>query len=417
MSVDLPLFEQTPKDSEPVTISQLNERIKFVLEDSFERVTVVGEIASFKHHTSGAFYFELKDESARISAVMFRNSAWSLDFVPQDGMKIVAEGKVTVFSKQGKYQIVVEKMREMGIGELMVKFRKLVDKLQREGLFDEVYKKPIPFLPKCVGVATSLSGAAIRDIVRILRGRSPKVKIVVRPTIVQGDKAPPDIVAAIKELDNHPGIDVMIVGRGGGSYEDLFVFNDEAVARAIFAARTPVISAVGHQNDYTIADMVADLRAATPTDAAQKVTTDVYDIIQTLDDRSDRLSDCIRNAARDARLRLDLMRRSLVLFAPSQRLSAMRRQTDDTAARFTAAINHLCRTCRNAMDLRRDSLYAMSPLNVLQRGYSIVRSDKGIVDSIAKVSVGDKIEVLLSKGSIGAEVLWATEIKDQRETQ
>ena len=255
-----------------VSVTQLNEYVRRTLasDPMLRGLSLRGEISNFKRHTSGHLYFSLKDENARIACVMFRQHAFGLRMQPRDGMRVVLDGAVSLYAQGGQYQFYAESMRPDGVGDLYLRFEQLKAELEREGLFDPSLKKPLPLLPRTVGVVTSPTGAAVRDIVSVSSRRNPGVHLLLCPASVQGDSAAGEIVRAIKTLDRLPEVDVIIVGRGGGSIEELWAFNEEAVARAIFACRTPVVSAVGHETDFTIADFVADLRAPTPSAAAER---------------------------------------------------------------------------------------------------------------------------------------------------
>ncbi len=407
----LPLFE-SGRDEAPLTVSQLTDRIKFVLEEDFRAVAVVGEIDSFKRHGSGHLYFELKDEEegsggrakAKISAVMYRRHAPLLRFEPANGLKVLAEGEISVYPPQGKYQLVVRRMTPFGIGEQELRLRRLKEKLLKEGLFDEERKKPLPFLPKGVGVATSESGAAVRDIVSILRARNPKANVYLRPTLVQGASAPSDIAAAVRELDAHPGVEVIIVGRGGGSYEDLMAFNEEEVARAVAGARKPVVSAVGHRIDTTICDLVADRAAATPTHAAQMVMPDVRELEAGLASLSERLAAAAALRIGRARSRLDALGRALRAAGPLQRLRTWQQRVDELAVRLNLAAGRRLQATRDMLGARGEKLKALSPLAVLERGYAIVRKEGAVVRDAASLEKGDEVEVSLARGGFTAAV-------------
>ena len=263
-----------------ITITELTRQIKFSLESSFPRVWVEGEISNFKQHTSGHLYFTLKDEGAQLSALMWRSRVANLTFQPEDGMKVIARGSITVYPPRGNYQLDVDQIQPLGLGELQLAFERLKQKLDAEGLFDAEHKKPIPEFPECIGLVTSETGAALQDIRSVLSRRHPSVEVVLAPVRVQGAGAAEEIADAIKYLNQYGGIDVLIVGRGGGSLEDLWAFNEEVVARAIYASKIPIISAVGHEIDFSIADFVADLRAPTPSAAAELVVRDRTELLE-----------------------------------------------------------------------------------------------------------------------------------------
>ncbi|MFA4985668.1 MAG: exodeoxyribonuclease VII large subunit [Candidatus Brocadiia bacterium] len=401
---DQPLFDPPANLEAPLTVSVLTARLKFILEDSFSSVKVVGEISSLKVHQSGHLYFELKDENARISAVMFRTAAKKLAFEPQDGLKVVAEGAVSVYEPQGKYQIIVERMSPVGVGEMQIRFRQLYEKLKREGLYDPSRKVPLPIIPKGIGIATSPSGAAIRDMLKIIAKRNPYVPVFIRPTVVQGSAAAEDICEALKDLDAFEAVDVIIVGRGGGSYEDLFVFNDERIARIMATIVKPVISAVGHEVDFTISDFVADVRAATPSDAAVKVTADISDILAQLDENGLRLAAGAANSCRQARVGLRHLYRSLRMSGPLGRLRTMTQRVDELSNRLGASMGALSSAFRARLDRAESKHSALNPLAVLGRGYAIVRMEGRVVSSVMQVSAGDSIDIALADGAVDAVV-------------
>jgi exodeoxyribonuclease VII large subunit len=307
------------------TVSDLTTEIRTVLEDSFAGVWVEGELSNFRHHSSGHMYFTLKDQESQIRAVMFRQQNRQLKFRPQDGLAILMYGEISVYEPRGEYQIVGEYMEPRGIGALQLAFEQLKERLQAEGLFDDSRKRPIPMLPGRIGVITSPTGAAIRDILQVLRRRFAGVDVLIYPVTVQGDQAAPEIVEAIRELNRRGGLDVLIVARGGGSIEDLWAFNEEVVARAIAASKIPVISAVGHQVDYTIADFVADLRAPTPSAAAELVVSKTDELAQRLDDLQARMSGAVRSRLDALIVRVGGLERHLRLLNPMERIRMRRR--------------------------------------------------------------------------------------------
>jgi exodeoxyribonuclease VII large subunit len=407
----------TPSSSERdqvFSVSQLTGRIKFVLEEDFADVKVIGEISGYKQHQSGHAYFELKDDKARISAVMFRNSVARLRFQPGDGQKVEVRGSVTVYEPQGKYQISVREMAPVGLGELELRFRLLKEKLQKEGLFGLERKKRLPQFPSTIGIATSPTGAALQDMLRILHSRHPGVKIVLRPCLVQGEKAPADIIAALADLDAHPEVDVVIFGRGGGSYEDLFVFNDEALVRAVAAMTKPTVSAVGHESDLTISDLVADHRAATPTDAAGTVVPRLADTYAFIDDTADRLASRAAEACARQRMVLNSLRSSLLLHGPLNRLRMHGQRLDHISDRLVLAAATRLRTTRAALASGRDRLEALSPTAVLTRGFSMVKQDGRIVRSSSEVTVGSELELTFGSGGAGARVTRVKAENDDR---
>ncbi|MEK7358066.1 MAG: exodeoxyribonuclease VII large subunit [Bdellovibrionota bacterium] len=412
--------------SEPdvISVSELNKYIRELLEGEFSLVWLKGEISNFKAHTSGHFYFSLKDSRAQISAVMFRGYNSQLRFRPEDGMEVLVRGKVTVYEPRGNYQIFCEVMEPVGAGALQKAFEQLKAKLQKEGLFDAARKRPLPALPRHIAIVTSPTGAAIRDMLNVLGRRFKGAQITLIPCKVQGDQAPKEIINAIEMANRLKDVDVMIIGRGGGSIEDLWAFNEEKVARAIAASRIPTISAVGHEIDFTIADFVADLRAPTPSAAAELVVKNAADLneriarmlrsirscmgqrLVTARDRvsqtSKRLVDPQRKL-QDAALRCDelLQRLQLAIFRELD-------QKDDVAGleqRLQTATRNVHIRKREALQKNMAVLDSLSPLKVLDRGFSMVVSSKGeIVTDAAALKAGDDVTVRMCKGSIEAKV-------------
>lgn len=391
----------------PLSVSELNDYARRLLSGDplLRSVQVSGEITGYKHHYSGHRYFSLKDESARVQCVMFRQSAMGLDFQPRDGMKVVVRGSASLFVRDGSYQLYVNFMREAGQGDLFARFEALKRKLQAEGLFDPARKRPIPLLPKCIGVATSETGAAIRDIIQITRRRNPNVGIVVAPCAVQGASAAGEIVRAIRRLDRSGQCDVLLVGRGGGSMEDLWAFNEEVVARAIAESRTPVISCVGHEVDFTIADFVADLRAPTPSAAAELAVPVLEDLRGSLNQMGTRLVQALGASQQLRRLRLDKICVNPVLSRPNETLILPRRQALELAeVRLRRALPLIHEKARIRLDRAALTLKAMDPSLVLQRGYAIVSNDRGIVRRPEDTAVGESVSIRLSKGELRAEI-------------
>lgn len=391
---------------EVYSVAQLNNYVKSLMDYdlTLKALFLVGEISNFKAHSSGHMYMTLKDDKSSIKAVMFRGNASKLKFMPSDGMKIIAFGSVSVFERDGAYQFYIENMQPDGVGSLSIAFEQLKEKLQKEGLFDTSAKKPLPKYPKTVGVVTSPTGAAFQDICNVLGRRWPMARIVISPALVQGETAPRSIVEAIEDLDASGKADVIIVARGGGSIEDLWCFNDERVARAIFDAKTPIISGVGHETDFTIADFVADMRAPTPSAAAEIVVPDVLaerDHIMQLTMRSQKL---MLNRISTLRTSLNLLTSRNVMQGPVALINERRLLLDNFVDRMNAAASAKVSGDRSNFVVLASKLDAFSPLKVLSRGYSITEGDKGVIKSVEDVSPGDKISIRLNDGTIRAEV-------------
>jgi exodeoxyribonuclease VII large subunit len=394
-------------DNKIFDVTELNEHIKDLLDsdDMLSRVYVRGELSNYKLYPSGHHYFTMKDADGSLRCVMFKGSAAKLRFKPENGMKVIAFGRVAVFPRDGAYQLYVNELTPDGVGDLYVAFEQLKEKLLKEGLFDERHKKPLPHFPKRIAVITSSAGAAVRDIIRVLGARWPLAKIIVLPVRVQGAEAPPEIVGAIKYANRFQLADLIITGRGGGSIEDLWAFNDERVARAIFDSAIPVISAVGHEPDVTIADFVADLRAATPSNAAELAVPDINDMRETLLNLELRTGQALRRELKTLRQRLDGYKQKRVLISPKNYIDDKRMLLDYTQGRLNAASQKKLTTARERYIRLAASLDAMSPLKVLGRGYAIARTPDGhVVKKASEVKSGDRIKVRLQKDEITATV-------------
>lgn len=386
-----------------LTVSQLTRMLKNLVEDSFPVLAVEGELSNYVHHSSGHRYFTLKDESSQLRCVMFRWQAERLDFRPSDGMKLVAVGNLTVYEAAGQYQLNVLRLQPLGRGELLARLEELKRKLAEEGLFDR--KRPLPAYPRCIGVATSPTGAAVRDIISVLTRRAPHVRIILRPTQVQGVSAAGDIVRAIEEL-NRTDAELIIVGRGGGSIEDLWCFNEESVARAIAASLLPVISAVGHETDITLADFAADLRAPTPSAAAEIAVRDASELRQLIKGYGIRLKQGVLARVDDLSLRVEAVRRGLSPERFLQNLLLREQRVDELTLRMknTAAFAFTGREAK--LDNLKARLRALNPSAVLTRGYAIVyrEEDNRIVTDSGMAESGTGLRVDLSRGSLRAVV-------------
>jgi exodeoxyribonuclease VII large subunit len=390
------------------TVTELTRGIKSLLERNYSSVAVVGEISNFRAHSSGHFYFTLKDAQAQIGAVMFRGSNRLLKFAPEDGLEVMVQGRVSVYEVRGNYQIIVESMEPKGLGALQLAFEQLRNKLEKEGLFAPERKRPLPFLPKTVGIVTSPTGAAIRDIMHVLRRRHPRIHILFSAAVVQGDEAAPDIVRAIQRQNEWGEAEVLIVGRGGGSLEDLWAFNTEKVARAIATSKIPVISAVGHETDVSIADYVADLRAPTPSAAAELAVPVVSELETTLENCLVLLMRRMRRIFETKRQELKYLRSHLK--DPKRRLEEMAQRLDDAIMRMTQRMSQIMEENRIHLSHLSEKLQALSPLSILSRGYSIVQkiikeNEPGpIVKDEMAVKAGDALAIRLHRGAIKAIV-------------
>lgn len=391
-----------------LSISQINEYIrgKMDMDPLLTGVAVRGEISNYKVYPSGHHYFTLKDESASLKCVMFKGSAVKLRFRPNNGMQVIAMGRITVYPRDGAYQLYCTTMALDGVGDLYAAFEQLKEKLAAKGLFDQSHKKPLPKLPGTIGVVTSSAGAAVHDILRVLRKRYPLTRVLLLPVRVQGVEAPGEISAAVHYANLHKLADVLIVGRGGGSIEDLWAFNDERVAYAIYDSDIPVISAVGHEPDFTISDFVADVRAATPSNAAELAVPDQLALRQLLDSMSDTFSNSFMKQLRTARMHLDLLSRSPALRSPTGYLDQKYRMLELLQNRMIAAQNNQIALKKQRYVAMTAKLDAMSPLKVLTRGYAMVQDEDGtVIRSLTQIELGDTVNIFLSDGDVSATVV------------
>lgn len=389
-----------------MTVSELNNHIKSLIEgDSLlARVSVKGELSNYKIYPSGHHYFTMKDADCAIRCVMFRGAASKLRFRPESGMKVTAVGRVSVYPRDGAYQLYATELVPEGAGDLQVAFEQLKAKLEAEGLFDRAHKKPLPPFPKTVAVITSGAGAAVHDIIRVMGKRWPMTKIVLLPVRVQGVEAPPEIVGALRYANRWRVADVIITGRGGGSIEDLWAFNDERVARAIYESDIPVISAVGHEPDVTISDYVADRRAATPSNAAEIAVPDALEVREALEGRDVRLLQAMRKKLEALSRRLDELGARPALGDPEVYLGNKRMALDYSRTALVAAYEKRLEAKGRAAATLAAKLDALSPLKVLERGYSIAQKDGQTLRRAADVAAGDSIDVRLPDGSLGCIV-------------
>ena len=390
-----------------LSVSQLNEYVRRLLagDPMLRSLRVQGEISGFKRYTSGHLYFTLKDEEACVSCVMFRSAAETLDFRPQDGQRVTIRGSASLYPQRGQFQLYVETMQREGVGELYMRFEALKRRLTAEGLFDQAIKKEIPAYPRVIGVATSPTGAVLRDIVRVARRRDPNISILLAPTSVQGAGAAGEIVHALEQLNRQGEADVILCGRGGGSIEDLWPFNEEIVARAIRASKIPVISCVGHETDFTIADFAADLRAPTPSAAAELAVPEAAALRAAIDGLLEGGAAAIEHRLTLERARLARLNASAALSMPS-RLLIERRETalERLTGRMTRAAQAMPQTKRARLDGLMRALNAVNPNAVLERGYAVVRQNGQAVTDASALDVGDLIDVTLKGGTLGARV-------------
>ncbi len=433
-----------------LSIAQINNYIKVMFDENIhlKKVYLKGEISNFKRHTTGHLYLTLKDDNSRISAIMFRSSASTLTFTPQDGMNVLVEGRISVYPMGGTYQIYIDKMEQDGLGNLYIKFEELKRKLQMEGLFAQSHKRPIPKYPKRIGIVTAPTGAAIRDILSTIKRRFPVCETILFPALVQGVSASPSVAKQI-EVANKYDIDLLIVGRGGGSIEDLWAFNEEIVARAIYNSRVPVISAVGHEVDFTIADYVADLRAPTPTGAAEmavptilevkndlktieikclnainskienlkhklkqqkenyilKNPTVLYDIkAQKLINIEDSLNKNIMKKLETSKLALEKYQTNYLLNNPQKILELKKSDLEKLTESLYNAQKYYLEKKENNIEMIIQTLKLLNPLNILDKGYSLVKKDDKIIKDIADVKENDNLNIILSKGKLNVIV-------------
>ncbi len=382
------------------TVSQVNQAIKLMFEEheAFRSLYVQGEISNYKAHSSGHRYLTLKDKDGVLSAVMFRSDAARLRFRPENGMKVVARGRISCYPKYGQYQMYISDMMPDGIGALTVAFEQLKQRLYEEGLFDAERKQSLPLLPRTIAIVTSPTGAALRDMLRILKRRFPLARVQVYPVLVQGKDAAADIAAAIAQVNQHAQADVIITGRGGGSLEDLWAFNEECVARAIAASRIPVISAVGHEPDVTISDFVADVRASTPSNAAEICVPDAAELRRWLRSAQAALYGDMQDLLKQKRVQLEAAEHRRSLRTPSGYIQDKRFALDQVTGRMQAEMVRQLGALRQDFVRQAAYLDAYSPLKVLARGYSVVTKDNTVIASSAKLRRDDEICIRFAKG-------------------
>ena len=389
-----------------VTVTQLNKYLKdkFDEDENLGAILVKGEISNFKNHYTGHLYFTLKDENSLIKCIMFKSYAERLAFKPKDGMKVMVFGAVSVFERDGVYQIYVKSMMEDGMGDLHEQFEQLKAKLEKEGLFDESHKKPIPLYPKVVGVLTSQTGAVIRDIINVSTRRNPNVYIRLLPVPVQGPGAAEKIAEKIRIMNEKKIADVLIIGRGGGSLEDLWPFNEEIVARAIYESELPVISAVGHETDFTIADFVADLRAPTPSAAAELAVPDVYELKQKINNYQNRCRMSLKKQVELMKLRYEKCMKSRVFTDPMRRIRDMDVTLDSYVQRLEMKIRAIQKDSQTSYVELVTKLDTLSPLKTLTRGYSLTEKDGKIIKSVTELKNDDEVKLRFVDGEKSAVI-------------
>lgn len=397
-----------PVEPKILTVSQLNFYVKSVL-DSDPRLNYVflcGEISNLTdHYRSGHIYLSLKDNKSVIRAVMFAGNARNLKFKPMDGMKVICRGRVTLYEATGQYQYYIEDMQPDGIGALYQAYEQLKEKLQSKGLFDQSHKKPIPYCPKTIGVITSPTGAAVQDIKNILTRRFPSVNIILCPVLVQGDNAAPQLIDAVNKLNEYDLCDTIIIGRGGGSIEDLWAFNDENLAYAIYNSHIPVISAVGHETDFTICDFVSDLRAPTPSAGAELAVPDRNEILQNLDAQRQYLSSLMDKKLIENNNVVSEMTTKLLSLSPDDKIAKLYNDLDFLSQKYENNSNRIFQNTANKIELLATKLESLNPVSILKRGYSVVTNNDKTVTSVKDVKNGDTLAINVTDGKIISKVI------------
>jgi len=386
------------------SVNELTQQIKLLLEDSFPVLWVEGEISNYKQHYSGHFYFTLKDEESQIACVMWKSRAQSLHFQIEDGLKVQIFGNLRVYAKSGRYQIDALMLQQAGVGDLQLRFEELKKKLLEEGFFNDEYKKPLPKFPKSIGVITSPTGAAVQDIINVLHRRFPIVNITVFGVKVQGEGAAGEIASAIRKMNATGGYDLLIVGRGGGSLEDLWAFNEEEVAKAIFESEIPIISAVGHEIDFTIADFVADMRAPTPSAAAELAVPNSEELLEEINDSVKILNNLFYDYIDKLRDKIENLLNSYAYRRPEDLIHNYFIKLDDLVGKFNFLYSNNIKTHKNRINHLCNQLSMLRPENVLQRGFALIYKDNNLIKSVSQVEVNDPIAVQLIDGSLNSIV-------------
>lgn len=399
-------------ESNVLSVTQVNEYIRDKLDSDplLTSVAVRGEVSNYKVYPSGHHYFTIKDQNAALRCVMFKGNAYRLRFRPENGMQVIVMGRITVYPRDGGYQLYCTAIVPDGVGDLYAAFEQLKQKLAEKGMFDPAHKKPLPQYPGVIGIVTSSAGAAVHDMLRILGERFPVSKVRIFPVRVQGVEAPPEIAAAIAYANEHGLADLLIVGRGGGSMEDLWAFNDPVVAQAIFDSKIPVISAVGHEPDVTISDFVADVRAATPSNAAELAVPDRQHLYQVLDGIGQNLAYFLQQRIKNESQRLSLLAASPSLKTPEAQLIQKQQSLDSLSQRLILLMRGELDEQNNRYVALASKLDAMSPLKVLTRGYAFLEGEQGIVRSVSNVKPGDRLQVTVNDGKFGVVVTEESEV-------
>jgi len=400
------LNESKPSERRVYSVSEITREIKITLEQGFPPLWIEGEISNFKKHSSGHSYFSLKDSEAQINCVMWRGRNQNLIFEPVDGLKVLVFGSLTVYERQGRYQVDVVRLQPAGVGELQAAFEVLKRRLEEEGLFDTAHKRPLPAFPERIGVVTSPTGAAIRDIVSVIHRRFPSVKIILRPVRVQGEEAAREIADGIRELNEYGEADVLIIGRGGGSMEDLWSFNEEIVVRAVFESRIPIVSAVGHEIDFSLSDFAADVRAPTPSAAAELVVKNRDELLQTIDYSVTGIKRSIQDRIGFYRDRIRMIEKSYGFRWPADRIREFQMRLDDTIRKLETGQRHRIGDIKAEIDRLTGKLGALDPGSIMERGYSITirLKDGTIVKHSIDLQEKEAIRIRFAHGSVRAKV-------------
>jgi exodeoxyribonuclease VII large subunit len=415
-STQLNLFGPSP---DPMTVAQVTRYVKSLLDGDYvlQDLWVEGEVSNFRVTASGHAYFTLKDDQASLRCVMWRSDVRRQDLLPQDGQSVLAHGRISVYETAGAYQLYVDHLQLAGVGRLYLEFEALKRRLAEEGLFDPARKRPLPAYPLRLGVVTSPTAAALRDILNVLARRYPLVQVILSPALVQGDRAPAQIVTAIETLNEHADVDLIVVARGGGSLEELWAFNDERVARAIVASPVPVISGVGHEVDFTIADFAADVRAPTPSAAAELAVPDLTELQATVHGHRMRLREALHRWVSECRQSLDYLVRALQRSSPVGRVQSLRQRVDELSQASVLCLRHLLSLRWEQLNGLAGRLATLSPFATLQRGYAIVHhGDTGrVVASVQRVTAGERVAVRVTDGEFGATVGQIAAEKDEKD--
>lgn len=392
----------------PKTVSQVNEYIKYLIEEEvmLQDIYVSGEVSNFKKHTSGHYYFTLKDKSSEIKAIMFRSYAQKVKFKVENGLKVIVHARISVFEQAGIYQLYVNSIEPEGIGALNLAYEQLKERLFNEGLFDNKYKKPLPKFPLRIGIITSPTGAAIKDIINVATRRFPLASLILYPSLVQGEDAPNELISGVDYFNITSSVDVIIIGRGGGSIEDLWAFNDETLARTIFSSKIPIISGVGHEIDFTICDFVADVRAATPSAAAELATPSLEESLSKINSFKSRAISVLQAKVVESKFRLNSICSSKVLKKPETILEIPKLRLESIKSGLNNSIKNKINSTKSTFTNTVTKINALNPLCVLTRGFSVVSNASGdVVKSVEQVSIKSEISIKLSDGAVKASVI------------